>query len=107
MDRLFRAQPAADDILVFRDDLAVRSPALGLAFALAAQRADGPQLVLEAVPIPLSAYSQLPLEDFMVSLYNEHTVQRIRIAQPDGGRLDAHEQLGAALTALRMSVDRA
>jgi hypothetical protein len=37
----------------------------------------------------------------MVSLYNGHTVQRVRIAAPDGTRNDVHEILKAALADLR------
>ncbi len=100
-DRLFAADPDAEDVLVFRAGLAARSPALSLIFALAADRAKGPLLVLEAVPVPLRDYDKLSLEDFMVSLYNDHTVQRVRIALPDGTRRDAHEVLGEAIAALR------
>lgn len=97
-DRLFAAT-GAEDVLVYREGLAAQSPALALVFALAGQ--SGPQLVHDAVPVPLSEYSQLSVEDFMVSLYNDHTVQRVRIALPDGKRVDAHVMLGEAISALR------
>ena len=98
-DRLFTAA-GAEDVLVFRAELAAKSSALALVFALAAQNSDGPQLILEPVPVPPSDYAQLSLEDFMVSLYNDHTVQRVRIAMPDGTRRDAPEILGEAIAAL-------
>ena len=99
-DRLFAAT-SAEDVLVFRAELAAKSSVLALVFALAAQNSDGPQLILEPVPVPPSDYAQLSLEDFMVSLYNDHTVQRVRIAMPDGTRRDANEVLGEAIATLR------
>lgn len=99
-DRLFRPTAEADDILAFREGLAAASPALGLVFGLAAMRPDGPRLVTEAVPVPTAEYGALPVQDFMVSLYNGHTVQRVRIALPDGGRHEAHAVLLEAIAAL-------
>ena len=57
-------------------------------------------LVTEAVEVPVTDYPQLGVEDFMVSLYNGRTVQRVRVALPDGGRADVHEVLETALAAL-------
>lgn len=98
-DRLFaaRAEPAAD-VLEFRAELANTSAALAAIFDLVAGRAD---LVLEAVEIPLADYGKLGVEDFMVSLYNGHTVQRLRIVGSDAIRQDVHEVLAAAVEALR------
>ena len=64
-------------------------------------RPDGPRLVTEAVEVPLAEYGALPVEDFMVSLYNARTVQRVRIAHPDGGRREIHQVLAAAIEDLR------
>ncbi len=97
-DRLFGAQSDADDILAFRDGLAARSEALAQVFALV--RGDL-ALVTEAVQVPLSDYGQLRVEDFMVSLYNDHSVQRVRIAWPDGARVLAHPVVGEAIGFLR------
>lgn len=99
-DRLFAAQDATDDILVFRERLAAPSPELALVFALAAMREGGARLVTEAVAVPIEDYGRLTVEDFMVSLYNGHTVQRVRVALPDGGRRDVHEVLAAAVSRL-------
>ena len=98
VDRLFaaRAEPAGD-ILVFRAGIASRYPALALILDLVAGRAE---LKLEAVEVPLADYDRLSVEDFMVSLYNQHTVQRLRIATPGGGREDVHLVLAAAIAAL-------
>lgn len=96
-DRLFAAQTAADDILVFRDGLAAGSPALALVFDVAAGRA---RLVTEAVEVPLADYGKLSVEDFMVSLYNQHTVQRVLVAGADGARHDVHAILSDAIAAL-------
>ena len=99
-DRLFAATDPGGDILAFRARLAAADPALALVLATAAMRADGPRLVTEAVDVPLADYAGLAVEDFMVSLYDGHTVQRLRIVQPDGARHDAHAVLDAALAAL-------
>lgn len=98
-DRLFsaRVEPAAD-VLEFRAGLAVAHPALAAIFDLVTGRAD---LVTEAVEVPLGDYGKLGIEDFMVSLYNGHTVQRLRIVAPDGRRQDVHEVLEAAVKAVR------
>jgi hypothetical protein len=98
-DRLFsaRAEPA-DDVLEFRAGLAATNPALATVFDLVAGRAE---LVTEAVEVPLADYGKLGVEDFMVSLYNGHTVQRLRIVGSDGGRQDVHDVLAAAVEALR------
>jgi hypothetical protein len=99
-DRLFAAQSAEGDILVFRSGLAERSPALKLVFDLCAIRPDGVRLVTEAVSVPIAGYGTLGVEDFMVSLYSDHTVQRVRIALPDGSRREVHEVLAAATAEL-------
>lgn len=99
-DHLFAAGGHGSDILAFREALARRSPALGIVFALAAANADGPRLVTEAVEVPLADYGKLDVADFMVSLYNNHTVQRVRIAMPDGSRLLVHDVLAEAIAAL-------
>ena len=76
------------------------SPALGAGLRARAA-ADGPRLVTEAVEVPLAEYVKLSVEDFMVSLYNGHTVQRVRLVLPDGSRLAIHEVLAEAIEALR------
>lgn len=99
-DRLFAAQDGIDDVLVFRERLAAGSPELALVFAIAAMREGGPRLVTEAVAVPIEEYGRLSVEDFMVSLYNDRTVQRVRVALPDGTRRDVHEVLAGAVDAL-------
>jgi hypothetical protein len=96
-DRLFGEQDGTDDILEFRRDLAGRSPELGLCFAVI--RGDA-RLVTEAVQVPLAEYGGLSVEDFMVSLYNDHSVQRVRMVLGDGTRLPAHEVVGQAIAYL-------
>lgn len=97
-DRLFAADPEADDILVFRATLAAGSPALQNVLDLAAGRL---HLVTDAVPIPIGDYHTLAIEDFMVSLYNDHSVQRVLIALPDGARLPVHAVLAEAIAVLK------
>ena len=99
VDRLFAADPDADDILVYRAKLGAAAPALGLILALGAGR-DGVRLVTEAVSVPLADYGALDVEDFMVSLYNDHSVPRLLLALPDGGRRDMLEVLEEAIAAL-------
>lgn len=98
VDWLFaaRAEPGGD-ILAFREALSARHPQLALILDLAAGRA---RLAIEAVEVPIEDYAGLGVEDFMVSLYNQHTVQRVRIVTAEGGR-DVHEVLDAALAAVR------
>ena len=101
VDEAFAGRAEGGDILAFREEQASRSAALRLVLELAAMREDGPRLVLEAVEVPIRDYGRLTVEDFMVSLYNDHTVQRVRIARPDGRRQDAHEVLAEAVEAVR------
>lgn len=100
-DRLFAGQSDEDDVLVFRAELAATSISLGIIFGLAAQRPEGPRLVLEPVAVPIPQFGSLSVEDFMVSLYNDHTVQRVLIVMPDGERWDTHEVFRAAIRALK------
>jgi len=98
-DALFAARHGGqgDDILAFRAELAGQSEALALVFAIAGRELE---LVTETVEVPLGDYGNLTVEDFMVSLYNAHTVQRVRVALPGGGRADVHEVLREAAAAL-------
>jgi hypothetical protein len=99
-DRLFAAQAEPEDILEFRAGLAASNSALRMVFDLCAQRINGPRLVLEAVQVPIRDYGALSVEDFMVSLYNDHSVQRLRLVLPDGTRTDMLETLGEAVAGL-------
>lgn len=98
VDRLFaaRAEPAGD-ILAFRAEMAETHPPLALVLDLVAGHIE---MKLEAVEVPLADYDKLRVEDFMVSLYNQHSVQRLRLATPDGGGEDVHAVLAAAVAAL-------
>jgi len=88
---------AAEDLPAFRAALAERSPALGVLFELGAMRPDGPRLMTRAVEVPIAEYHKLPVEDFMVSLYNRNTVQRVMIASPDAPDRLALEVIGEAV----------
>ena len=96
VDRLFAAMPDADDILDFRAAAAARSVELGRIMALCG--GGNVKLVTEAVPV--TDYGALAVEDFMVSLYNGQTVQRLLLVTPDGSRHDMLETLRGALSAL-------
>lgn len=98
VDRLFAATPGADDILNFRAELAGDVPALGAVFDLCGFRA---RLAVETVQIPLTEFGTLPVEDFMVSLYNDHSVQRVMLIGADGEHRLAHSVLAEAIGALR------
>lgn len=93
-DRLFAMQDETRDILAFRAGLAARSAALAQVFALVRGEL---RLVTEAVEVPLADYGTLRVEDFMVSLYNDNTVQRVRLVLPDGQRVLAHPVVGEAV----------
>ena len=88
---------AAEDLPAFRAALAERSPALGLIFELGAIRSDGARLVTRSVEVPIAEYHKLSVEDFMVSLYNKNTVQRVMIASPDAPDRLALEVIGEAV----------
>jgi len=96
LDAAADALAAGGDVLAVRAELAETSEALRLVFALCAMRPDGPRLVTEAVAVPLGDYGTLSLEDFMVSLYNGHSVQRVRIADGEA-RSDVHAVLAEGL----------
>ncbi|WEK02727.1 MAG: hypothetical protein P0Y65_10955 [Candidatus Devosia phytovorans] len=102
VDRLFTRD--AGDILAFRAIMAEQSPALGAVMALCSRR-DGFDVVVEAVAVPLSAYQQLSVQDFMVSLYNDHTVQKLNLVLPDGARREMHGVLSKALDALKVALN--
>ncbi|MDP2782574.1 hypothetical protein, partial [Devosia sp.] len=72
VDRLFAAGGRGDDILAYRATMAVRSPDLGRILALCGQGGDT-ALVIDTVAVPLADYGRLAVEDFMVSLYNDHS----------------------------------
>lgn len=99
VDRLFAASADAGDILQFRAAVAEESPALAQIMALCSQR-PGVALVTEAEVVPIAAYGALPVEDFMVSLYNDHSVQRLRLTTAEGGRRAMQEVLEEAMAAL-------
>lgn len=101
VDRMFAAE-GAEDILAYRAELAAAQPALGLVMALCAGR-DGMAVVTEAVAVPIADYGALGVEDFMVSLYNDHSVQRLRLVLPDGGRRDMLVVLGEAIAGLDLA----
>lgn len=87
----------ADDLPAFRAELAKRAPALSVVLALGAIRDGGPRLVTKSVEVPIADYPKLSVEDFMVSLYNRHTVQRVMVASPDGPDRLALDVLGEAI----------
>ena len=88
---------ANDDPLAHRAAVAQTHPALALVMELCAMREDGPRLTLEPMTITAADAPALHEADYMVSLYNSGTVQRVRLAWPDGRREDA-------LTVLRQAV---
>jgi hypothetical protein len=91
-------EDGADDPLAAR--AAVIDPALALVIELCAMRPEGPRLVLEAVAITAAEAGEGREADYMVSLYNKGTVQRVRMAWPDGRREDALSVLRQAVAAL-------
>jgi hypothetical protein len=96
VDRLFAASDY-DDILEFRAGMAAGSRGLGPIMALCSERAT---IMTEAVAVPMAEYGALGVEDFMVSLYNNHSVQKLRLALPNGERFDMLDVLAEAIGAL-------
>ena len=92
-ERVFGAQ----DVLAWRAALAKQSAALGLVGELASGRHDGALLRVDAITVPIADYPKLAIEDFMVSLYNQHTVQRVVIVRRDGSTVLAHDVLAEAV----------
>ena len=87
----------AEDLPAYRALLRQNSPALAAIFDLCAMRPEGPTLKLVAVEVPIAEYHKLSVEDFMVSLYNQNSVQRVVVAWGDGRQTLAHEVLGEAI----------
>ena len=92
-ERVFGAQ----DVLAWRAALAKQSAALGLVGELASGRHDGALLRVDAITVPIADYPALAIEDYMVSLYNQNTVQRVVIVRSGGSTVLAHEVLATAL----------
>ncbi|GLS19238.1 hypothetical protein GCM10007874_22550 [Labrys miyagiensis] len=107
-EALRRSSPSrifdAEDVLAFRERLRAEEPALGLIFDLCASAPGGPRLEIRAVAVPIEEYGRLSIEDYMVSLYNDNTVQRVVIAAGDGSMQLAHEVLGKAMAYLSKNV---
>ena len=88
----------AEDLPAYRGILRQKSPALATLFDLCAMRPEGPTLKVVAVEVPIAEYHKLSVEDFMVSLYNQNSVQRVVVAWGDGRQTMAHEVLGEAVS---------
>jgi len=74
--------PAAD-VVAWRDLLRSRCPALGAIFDACAVP-PAAELMTAAVDVPLADYPRLSTADFMVSLYNGLTVQRVLLVSAAG-----------------------
>jgi len=103
IDRLCLAR-GEPDLLAARADLAAAHPALGVLMALAAMRDDGPRLVLDQTVVPPTDYPTLGEADYMVSLYNDATVPRVRVLKLDGSATDARDLLHEAHAAFILEV---
>lgn len=100
LDELFEHQTESDDRIEFRQKVAAHSSSLALMMKLAAHRPEGPTLVLAEHKIPVAHYGSLSVEDFMVSLYNDHSVQRLMVDVGDGEPIAAEYVLKDALAEL-------
>lgn len=91
-------ESSSGDLLRHRRQVATGD--LATVMMVAAMKDDGPRLVVDAVP--LEDPTAVSEADYMVSVYNGGTVQRVQIAWPDGRREDALPVLrGAAAAVLR------
>jgi hypothetical protein len=95
----------APDVLAYRQALRDRSPELGLIFDLCATPPRA-RLELKAVKVPFAEYGKLRTEDFMVSIYNGNTVQRVVLVGADGGEWLALRALQQAIIGLTGRVRR-
>jgi hypothetical protein len=93
----------APDVLAYRQALRNRIPELGLIFDLCATPPRA-RLELKAVKVPFAEYGSLRTEDFMVSIYNANTVQRVMLVGEDGRERVAVEGVGAAMRSTREGV---
>lgn len=91
-----------EDVIAWRDFLRAQCPALGAIFDLCAVP---PRAALEtrAVEVPIADYPNLSTADFMVSLYNGNTVQRVLLVLPGGEAKPAREVIAAAMAWWRES----
>jgi len=86
-----------EDTLAYRRHLSAACPALGTIFDLCSMGEESPRLVTHAVKVPITHYPDLAVEDFMVSLYNHNSVERVLFAWPDGREVLAIDLLGEAI----------
>jgi hypothetical protein len=91
-----------EDGIAWRDCLRQSCPALGALFDVCAIP---PTATLEtrAVEVPIADYPRLSTADFMVSLYNGLTVQRVLLVFPDGETRLARDVIAAAMEWWRAS----
>ena len=104
-DRLFKAERSdivrvlgAEDLPAYRTLLREQYPALAAAMAVCVGEA---RLVIKTVEVQLENYAQLSIEDFMVSLYNGHTVQRVMLERAGAPDRLAREVLAGAIEVCR------
>ena len=100
VDRLFERSDLSD-VLEFRRRIGEAHPVLGLVMSIASHRADGPKLAIANRPVPIERYGELAVEDFMVSLYNDHSVQQLVVQSPGASDMPALALVQSALRDLR------
>ncbi|WP_173088848.1 hypothetical protein [Devosia sp. 1635] len=94
----------APDFPSYRAWLRSSAPALADIFALVALQPDGPRLELLPVAVPAEAVEALPVEDFMISLYNDNHIQQLMLTTA-AGAIPAHDRLAAAMESLGKELD--
>jgi hypothetical protein len=77
LDKISESGAVGDDLPEARRAIAAKWPSLAVIMDLAGVERDGPSLVVMEQEVPLKRYQDLAVEDFMVSLYNNHCVQRL------------------------------
>jgi hypothetical protein len=87
----------AEDAPAYRDALRSASPALATVFDLCLLPPGPVRLATKPVEVPIPEYQNLAVEDFMVSLYNGNSVQRVVIERPDGPDRLVHDVLAEAI----------
>ena len=100
LEKILESGAVGDDLLEARRAITAKWPSLAVIMDLAAVERDGPSLVVMEQEVRLEQYQQLAVEDFMVSLYNNHRVQRLVVTRGGVAPISLEQLLDKALEEL-------
>ncbi len=86
----------AEDVLAYRAAVAAACPEMAAVFGDVARADTISRIAVRTVKVPLPEYGELSVQDYMVSLYNQNTVQRVMLVG-DGPDRPAHPVLRDAI----------